>query len=276
MSAPRASVVIRAKDEGRNIGRTLELLAAQTAADAAEVIVVDSGSSDDTVVIARRHGARIVEIPAASFTFGGALNTGTAQARADVVVALSAHSFATDPHWLEHVLDTMGDERVACASGQNVDHTGTRLTGPALQDIEIARANPQWGYSSHAGAFRTALWREYPFRSDMPATEDKEWAWHWLERGYLAALDPRLVVEHSHGRDPLREQYRRGYVEAIGMGILAGAQAPSLGEAARVWWTDRETYASHARARLSHRRLARLAGAYAGRRAAVRRGPDSA
>ena len=66
-----ATVVIRAKNEAGAIGRTLELVAGQTVD--AQIVVVDSGSSDDTVAIARRAGAEVVEIPAASFTYVGNL-----------------------------------------------------------------------------------------------------------------------------------------------------------------------------------------------------------
>jgi glycosyltransferase involved in cell wall biosynthesis len=61
--APLASVVIRSKDEAASIGTTLRALAAQTVADRLEVIVVDSGSSDGTVAIAREAGARVLQTP---------------------------------------------------------------------------------------------------------------------------------------------------------------------------------------------------------------------
>src|SRR5919108_616760 len=54
-----ASVIVRARDEAASIGRTLSLLARQTLVP--EVIVVDSGSRDDTVAIARDHGARAAQ-----------------------------------------------------------------------------------------------------------------------------------------------------------------------------------------------------------------------
>src|SRR5207249_4092205 len=73
---PLASVVIRTKDEAASIGRLLEILRSQTIADRLELIVVDSGSTDGTVDIAREHGVQPIEIPAESFTFGGSLNAG--------------------------------------------------------------------------------------------------------------------------------------------------------------------------------------------------------
>ena len=109
---PLASVVIRSKDEAASIGRLLDILEAQTIADRLELIVVDSGSSDETVRIARDHGIDPIEIPAASFTFGGALNTGCEAAAEEVVVALSAHAYAEDTGWLERMIGVFEDERV--------------------------------------------------------------------------------------------------------------------------------------------------------------------
>ena len=79
------SVVIRAKDEGESIGRTLDLLSRQTTEH--EVVLVDSGSTDATVEIARGAGVSVIEIPAKDFTYGGALNTGCAAAGGEILVA---------------------------------------------------------------------------------------------------------------------------------------------------------------------------------------------
>ena len=110
MSVPRVSVIIRAKDEAANIGRTLRLLACQSRVPD-EVIVVDSGSSDGTPEIAGRAGAQVIEIPAESFTFGGALNTGCKAASGDLLVALSAHAFPTQRDWIARLVAAMGERR---------------------------------------------------------------------------------------------------------------------------------------------------------------------
>ena len=53
----------------------------------------------------------------------------------------------------------------------------------------------EWGFANGAGAFRAELWRERPFREDLPGCEDKEWALHWLDRGYGCLIDPALAVD---------------------------------------------------------------------------------
>jgi glycosyltransferase involved in cell wall biosynthesis len=269
MSEAPVSVVIRAKDEAASIGRTLELIERQTVP--AQIVVVDSGSTDGTTDIVRAHDVTLIEIPAESFTYGGALNTGTEHASAEVVVALSAHSFPLNDGWLERMLAAMSDDGVACASGQGVGPDGKPMDGPVVQDRALAEAYPLWGYSSHAGAFRRSLWAQRGFRADMPFSEDKEWAWHWLQHGHTAVLDPQLIVEHGHGSDPVREQLRRGYLQWVGLSMFMPVDAQSARDLAAQWWRDREHYDSALRARLSPKRLARLAGTYAGRRAGHRR-----
>ena len=231
------TVVIRAKDEAGAIGRTLDLVNEQTAEP--EVIVVDSGSSDGTGDIARERGAQVLWIPAAEFTFGGSLNLGTEHARNEVVVALSAHAYPRDQRWLERMLDAMSDPSAACAFGTETGPDGERIEGRLRQDEAMARRNPFMGYSNAAGAFRRSLWEQYPFRPEMPGTEDKEWSWHWLQRGYVCVLGPDLTVDHDHTKDSVRDQWVRARREWIGFRMyLPDLPAYPLSRAARDAWAE--------------------------------------
>jgi len=268
---PKVSVVIRAKDEAAAIGRTLRLLGEQEGFADAEVIVVDSGSSDRTREIAQEHGARLIEIAPESFSFGGALNAGSREAGSDVLVALSAHAYPPDSTWLARLVAGFDNPWVACACGQSHGPNGDPLIAPFLQDHDVARRYPGWGYSNAAGAFRAELWRQHQWREDMPGAEDKEWALHWLERGYVALIAPALCVDHDHSHDPLRDQYQRARREWEGIAMIVNdLPAYSSGDLLAEWWSERGSYRSRARALLSHRRAARLLGAYSGRRRARR------
>jgi rhamnosyltransferase len=272
VSLPAISVIIRARNEQASIDRCLELIDQQPGAGEGrgiEVIVVDSGSEDRTAQIARAHGARLVELPASSFTFGRALNLGAANARGEILVALSAHAFVPDAGWLARLTQPFADPAVACVAGDRFGPDGSPLATPTRQDFDLARRRPEWGYSNAAGAFRAALWRRRPFRDDLPGCEDKEWAWYWLERGYVCVVDPALVVDHDHTHDSLRSIYRRARREAQAYTMFAEPGPYGPRELGREWWSDLRWYGSSGRARLSHRRAARLLGAYAGRRAAV-------
>ncbi len=74
------SIVIRAYNEEKHIGRLLEGIKQQTVKDV-DVILVDSGSTDSTVSIAESFGARVVNIRPEEFTFGRSLNLGVKEAK---------------------------------------------------------------------------------------------------------------------------------------------------------------------------------------------------
>jgi rhamnosyltransferase len=267
---PLVRVVVRAKDEAARIGTTLARLNAQTLADRMEIVVVDSGSLDRTVAIAREAGAQVIEIPAESFTYGGSLNTGCEGAQTPLIVALSAHAFPPDEHWLEHLVEPFEDERVVCACGYSKGFDGRPLANRVVQDLRLAEAYPLWGYSNSSGAFRTELWRERPFRPELPGTEDKEWAWHWLHRDRLVVIDPRLATEHSHHDEGPLATYQRSYNEWAGYASFLELEHYGAGALLREWWSELGGYRSHLRARIGWRRAARLLGKWRGRR--VRRG----
>lgn len=263
---PAVSVIVRARDEQRRIGGCLEAIARQRNVPPPELIVVDNESSDDTAAIARAAGARVVTIARDEFTFGGALNLGAEQASGEILVALSADAVAADETWLARLLEPFADATTACASGERYLPDGTRLQARMRQDEAYLEAHPEWGYSNGAGAFRKNLWSERPFRTDLPGCEDREWAAYWIRRGYVCVVDPALQIAHDHTHDPLPSIYRRARREAAGFALFLDQPRPTPAELVTEWWSDTRFYDSKLKALLSHRRAARLLGAYAGRR----------
>ena len=95
------SIVIRAFNEGRHISRLLEGINQQTIRDL-EIILVDSGSSDNTLAIAKSYGAQIIQIKPQDFTFGRSLNLGLAAATHTQVVIAGALVYPAYPDWQFH------------------------------------------------------------------------------------------------------------------------------------------------------------------------------
>jgi rhamnosyltransferase len=270
MSGPPVSVIVRVRNQATRLRRCLELTRAQRPGGAGlELVVVDNGSRDETAEIARSFGAVVVDLPAEEFSFGGALNLGASRAGGELLIALSADAFLPDADWLARLVAAFEDPRVCCASGERWRPDGTPLRERVVLDSDSLDGPPDWGYSNGAGAFRATLWRERRFRSELPGSEDLEWSRYWLARGYRCVLDPALAVDHDHTHDPVRSVYRRARRETAGIAAFADPPswpAWSVSDLARHWWSDLRFYDSPLRARLSHRRAARLLGEYAGRR----------
>lgn len=81
----RVSLCVIARDEAAELGDCLE--SARPAVD--EIVVVDTGSSDDTIAVARAHGANVIEAPWTD-DFAAARNLCLAQATGAWVLTLDA------------------------------------------------------------------------------------------------------------------------------------------------------------------------------------------
>ena len=274
MSPRPISVIVRAKDKVETIGATLESVRRQSVE--AEIIVVDSGSTDGTLRVAERWADLIVEIAPEEFTYGGALNTGAAAASAPVHAALSAHCVLESETWLEDSLGKYERADVAATAAGFNTPTGDPLRGTRFQTIEDVALNPIWGFSNHASTWRADVWREFPFREDLGACEDKEWSWRVVAAGWTIAYAPELQVPMGHRRTaglrPLTERVARE-TEAM---VSLGAVGPlSTRNALRAWWSS---FPSASRVptvlrRVSPYRMAELVGAVRGsRRAGAVRG----
>ena len=74
-SEHKCSIVIRCYNEAAHIGKLLYGILQQTESHI-EIIVVDSGSTDGTLRIAKQYPVKIVEIKPEDFSFGRSLNAG--------------------------------------------------------------------------------------------------------------------------------------------------------------------------------------------------------
>ena len=100
--------MIRTLDEARLIGTCLDTLGRQRTGLELDVLVVDSGSKDDTLSIARSHGARTFELAPGEFDYSSSLNAGIERVAGDLVLVLSAHAVPVDEHWVARMTARCG------------------------------------------------------------------------------------------------------------------------------------------------------------------------
>lgn len=120
----RATVVIPALNEEVNLRRCLEALSRQTLPPF-EVIVVDGGSTDATVEVARSFGARVIVLGARGIA--RARERGFSEAQTDVIASTDADSIPP-PHWLKRLLAAFSDPTVVGVYGTTA-HEGIKDLG---------------------------------------------------------------------------------------------------------------------------------------------------
>ena len=222
------SVVIPVKDGGDDLVRCLAGIAAQEVDGEVEVVVVDSGSTDESVERARAAGAVVVEIPAAEFRHGSARNLGVRVARGDMLVFTSQDARADDERWLAKlVAAALSSPDVAGAYGRQLPHPDARpperffldfLYGPEgrvqrLRDGEALTFEATLFSNVNAAIPRLVL-DEFPFREDITMSEDQEWSRRVLRAGMALVYEPLAAVRHSHAYT-VRSAFRRFFDSGV-------------------------------------------------------------
>lgn len=191
------------------MGATLEAVFRQSIPPH-EVIVIDSGSTDETVAVAGRYPVKVLEISRGEWSYPRALNTAASHATGEILVCLSAHSTPWDVNWLGSLLAHFDDEKVAAVWGQELNQSRTRPTyGPSVRQTKglYTASNRAWGLSNANSALRRLRWLEHPFDERLPAAEDKAWGKEMLKRGWTIVHEPAAITIHA--RHSPRRAYRR-------------------------------------------------------------------
>ncbi|MGE5072042.1 MAG: glycosyltransferase family 2 protein, partial [Anaerolineae bacterium] len=208
------SIVIRAHNEAAHIGRLLQGIARQSCPDA-EVILVDSGSTDATVEIAEAAGAQITRIAPEEFTFGRALNFGVQAASHERVVIASAHVYPIYPDWIERLLKPLDSPAVAVVYGRQRGTAASKFSEQQIfrqwypdADI-IPQASP---FCNNANAaIRRSVWQQHPYDETLTGLEDVAWAKWAQSQGWQVAYAAHAEIVHIHAEtvSSVYNRYRR-------------------------------------------------------------------
>jgi rhamnosyltransferase len=218
------SIVIPVKNGGADLERCLEAIAAQKlpAGEDVELVVVDSGSRDGSLELARRHGALVREIPPHEFNHGSSRNLGAAASSGELLVFISQDATPIGEGWLECLTAPLRDgERVGGVYGRQVANDDATpperyfldfLYGPAPR-VQSAAGVHELSmettlFSNANGAIRRSLWERFPFVEDIIMSEDQDWSRRALLDGWEIVYAPNAAVRHSHPYT-LRSAFRR-------------------------------------------------------------------
>jgi rhamnosyltransferase len=210
----KCSIVVRAYNEAQHLGRLLEGISQQTVKDV-ELVLVDSGSTDATMQIAREAGSKIVQIPSAEFSFGRSLNLGLRSATREYVAIVSAHVRPVYPDWLECLLRPFEDEVVAVVYGKQRGDASSRVSEDRtlrqwFPEGEVPRQMSPFCNNANA-AIRRSLWEKHPYDEALTGLEDLAWAKWAQAQGYHVSYAAHAEIVHVHNEEARRvfERYRR-------------------------------------------------------------------
>lgn len=210
------TVIIPVKNGAFTLGKCLKRIREQTISNCIEIIVLDSMSSDNSVSIAKRYDAKIIDIPNGTFNHGLTRNIGVQYASGDLVYFTVQDAWLSEPNQLEKMCAHFENYEVQSVSGiqgipaipdANPALWFKRVTVPVpevrqWQHDELLRLSPKQrlalcNWDNVNAMYRKSALLSLPFKKTDFA-EDALWAEGALFKGWKIIRDPSLLVYHYH------------------------------------------------------------------------------
>jgi len=214
MTNKTVSIIIRTFNEEKWIGTCIDKIKNQTFEGNIELFVVDSGSIDKTIEIARKKGAKIIKLDKKNFSYGRSLNKGIEKANGKYLVFISAHCIPKDDRWLDSLVSSY-EKNIAAVYGPQFPHPEApayhrRRAKLFLGNKKIIEKDENTHYSNSNGSVRKDIWNKERFDEKLFFSEDKKWALNVLKKGFFIVYEPKASVYHYHNFNVM-SWFRRNY-----------------------------------------------------------------
>lgn len=204
------SIIIPVKNGEKTLGDTLSMIYSQESQYLFEVIIIDSGSTDNTLQIAKSHPVRVYTIKPDEFAHGKVRNFGAELAHGKYLVYTTQDAIPFNELWLANLIRNFEEPDVAGVYGRQIPY---ETTNP-IESFFISNHYPETRsvkrkgsgsldidtifFSDVNSSLRKTVWEKYPYDNEIITSEDGEWAKKVLLAGYTIVYDPTSAVYHSH------------------------------------------------------------------------------
>jgi glycosyltransferase involved in cell wall biosynthesis len=248
---PAVSVILRVKNEGQTLESVLQALLAQDYPSTIEPVIVDSGSTDNTLDIAHKYHCKVVNLKSRDFTFGKALNMGYREAGGEIFVNLSGHSIPLNTQFLKNLIEPYRDPLVMATFGRNVPLP--EACPSEARDLEFWYPD-KWldvpeRFSNGNASLRKSVWEKRRFNEEVTGSEDIIWAKEIISSGFKIVYVPVADVYHSHSNS-LKYAFERRFRET--KAIVKDGQPYVMSFMQFMKWTLSQTKADLAFAKKKH------------------------
>jgi rhamnosyltransferase len=205
------SVLILTKNGGPEFRSCLEAVCAQAQVGEAEVMVIDSGSTDGTLELVKGFPVRLEQISPETFHHARTRNFAATLAKGEILVFLSQDAVPSSNRWLEAMVANFADSRVGAVYGRQLPKQDSSLERQDVLDAvygeertvkDPAHRNGQgyrfYHFSDANSAVRRSVWEATRFPEELKVFEDLGIAKRILDAGWKIVYEPEASVFHSH------------------------------------------------------------------------------
>ena len=229
------SIVIPVKNDAARLQRCLASIAANASPSRqVEVIVADNGSTDDTPLVARRAGARVLDLPC--LRVSALRNAGARVATGNLIGFIDAdHEIGAD--WVDTATEVLNDPSIGALGALYLSPergTWVQRTYGHLRGRTCGRHDAAWLASGNLVVRRAAFESAGGFDITLDACEDVEFCQKLRANRWRVVGDERLASVHWGDPSTLRrlfeaERWRgQNNLRVSWRGPLTSASLPSM------------------------------------------------
>ena len=215
------SIIIPAYQASNTITACLSALQEQDFQLPYEVIIVDDGSADNTIELAQKSCAHIIQ-HGEKRGAAAARNSGVNMAKGDIICFTDADCMPKKD-WLEQMILPFDDPEIVGAKGvyrTNQKELVARFVQIEYEDkYDLLRAQERINFiDTYSAAYRKEILQSNGgFDEQVFFVEDQELSFRLASRGYQMIFQPSAVVYHHHSDSIpsyLRKKFMIGYWKA--------------------------------------------------------------
>ena len=201
MNGDAIPVVMRSRNDMPLIEDTLNMLDKQTVPLA--LIAFDNDSQDGTRELLEKHAHQVHRVAAGTYVPGQVLNRGMeASGESRWVVFLNSDCTPADPFWLEELAKEFDDQNTAALFGRQMPREDCAALFAKDTEYTFGDGSRQkyWKhcFSMASSAVRRSCWEQMPFSTELQYSEDIDWTWRAVQRGWDVRYAAESRVYHSH------------------------------------------------------------------------------
>ena len=236
-------MIIPTRNAGPQFADTLSQIGRQCGIDWLELLIIDSGSTDGTLELVRQAGARLIEIPSASFGHASTRNQAAALAGGDVLVFMVQDAVPIAEKWLYRLIEPLVADQADAVSvraipradadlharwsawsfedylGFTHDSLRCGLDYPELDRLDPTTRRQLAHLDNVCLAIGRSLFDRFQFRGRY--AEDLDLGLRLLQAGYRLLYQVDNGILHSHSR-PAHYFFHREYVNSLTLADLLG------------------------------------------------------
>ena len=195
-------IIIRTYNEEKYLGQLLSAIKKQSyPGSLIKIFIVDSGSEDSTLSIAKKFNTKIIPIKKEDFSFGRSLNYGCRSSNTDILVFISGHCIPTSRNWLFNLTNHFKND-IKYVYGRQIGGKDSFFSEKQIFNKYFKEKStiPQKSiYCNNANsAILTSTWREFKFDEDLTGLEDMFLSKKIQENGGKIAYIANACVYHLH------------------------------------------------------------------------------